>query len=95
MQTLDGSAGAGGRRGGDAADYASGPPQVRLQFQQPCREKSVIMNANDFVLGVECALPPGFVPYDESGASSEPGMPSGDTRLILVINRKSTEAACV
>lgn len=53
------------------------------------------MNANDFVLGVECAPPPGFVPYDESGASSEAGMPSGDTRLILVINRKSTETACI
>lgn len=53
------------------------------------------MNANDFVLGVECALPPGFAPYDESGASAESGMPTGDVRLTLVVNRQSTEAICV
>ena len=53
------------------------------------------MNANDFVLGVECALPPGFVPYDECGASAEACIPAGDVRLTLVVNRQSAEAICV
>jgi hypothetical protein len=45
------------------------------------------MNTNDFVLGVECALPPGFAPYEESGASVETGVPAGDLRLKLVVNQ--------
>ena len=52
------------------------------------------MNANDFVLGVECALPPGFVPYEESGTSIEIALPAGDVRLTLVLNRQSAEAIC-
>ena len=53
------------------------------------------MNINDFVLGVECALPPGFAPYDESRGGPEADLPLEQVRLTLVINRNAAEAACV
>lgn len=54
------------------------------------------MNANDIVLGVECALPPGFSPYDESSPAHETSAQAGDAglRLMLVVNRNMAEAVC-
>lgn len=53
------------------------------------------MQTNDVVLGVECALPQGFAPYEESSGCPEAGMPPGEVRLTLVINRYPADAACV
>lgn len=57
-----------------------------------------MMQGNDIVLGVECALPPGFLPFHEDiSIAVNRGMQQegpNSSHLSLVVNRGPAEPVC-